>query len=260
MRKIEVKAIHLGQKIKIKDFLDKYKYRLSSKEPHILSYPKNKHIAMYRYGVVVFWNFNENDVNEYLGQIAPFIVEPLQQENSEITELKLGSKNVQIEEGTIYLPDSTIDNIRLVSEILSRSTILEYFENQVEGILSEFGEVIERFSRTGRTNQSARSLLKKVGVAMRIQHLTVSQMALLDRPDITWDDPELSEFYNELTEEYEIDDRYSILSEKLKILFHDVEFIVNYLEGRRSMFLEVIIILLIMVEVGLFIFQLGWLE
>lgn len=259
MKKIEVKAIHLGQKIKIKDFLDKYKYRLSSKEPYVLSYPKDKHIALFRYGVIVLWNFKEKDINEFLGQISPFILDPIETEHSETMEIKIGLHDLEVHGGSIHLKDMAIDKIRLISEILSRSTILEYFEIQVENILTEFGGVVDTFSNTGKTHLSSRKLLKKVGAAMKIQHLTVGQMAILDKPDLTWDDQALSQFYNELTEEYEIDDRYIVLSEKLKILFHDVEFIFNYIEARRGTLLEIIIILLILAEVILFFFDLGWL-
>ena len=87
---------------------------------------------------------------------------------------------------------------------------------------------------------------------MNIRHQTVTQMALLDKPDLTWDDESLDKFYKNLAEYYELDDRYEVLDDKLETIFRNVEFISDYITARRTLMAEIIIIVLIAVELVIF--------
>ncbi len=136
--------------------------------------------------------------------------------------------------------------------ILSRSVALEYFENRVEKALAEFDPIMRSFEEKGKASFTTREMLKKVGFAMNIRHLSMASLAILDSPDITWDDIELNDFYNDLSEEFEIDDRYDILKEKLETIFKNVEFILGFIEGKRSIMLEFIIVVLIVLEILIF--------
>jgi uncharacterized Rmd1/YagE family protein len=250
---VHLQAMYVGKKIDIKGFLDKYKYYISSKEPYILAYPNNKYIVLYRYGTMVFWGLELEEINHFIGQITPFIIDPLKNPTSETmlvhVDIKQKGEKVKARGGEVQISKLDNEEIGTISEVIARSAILDNYERQVEEMLSEFGEVIESFSRLGKTSSSTKSLLKKVGMAMKIQHSAVSQMAILDKPDLTWEDAELSELYSSLDKEYELKERYDLLNDKLRILFHDVEFIVNYIDSRKSMQLEVIIVVLILIEV-----------
>jgi len=250
---VHLQAMYVGKKIDIKGFLDKYKYYISSKEPYILAYPNNKYIVLYRYGTMVFWGLELEEINHFIGQITPYIIDPLKNPTSETmlvhVDIKKKGEKVKARGGEVQISKLDNEEIGTISEVIARSAILDNYERQVEEMLSEFGEVIDSFSQKGKTSSSTKSLLKKVGMAMKIQHSAVSQMAILDKPDLTWEDAELSELYSSLDKEYELKERYDLLNDKLRILFHDVEFIVNYIDSRKSMQLEVIIVVLILIEV-----------
>lgn len=252
---MEVRAIRLGQKINIRELQSKLKFNFTFKDPFVIEYPKKKFVAIFRYGVVVFWGFENAAMNEFLPMLSPFIVDPLEHPDEEQVTVRLNKSRDEVRGNGIDLTDLNVNKVALISVILGRSIVLDYFEREVGKVLNEFGSLIQSFESRGTTSLSSRSLLKKVGVAMNIQHMTVSQMALLDKPDLTWDDHELNTFYNTLTEDYEIEDRYSILGQKLKILFQNVEFVFNFVEGRRSLTLEVIIVVLILMEIVMFMYE-----
>lgn len=254
---MKAKAVYMGQRLNLKGFQTKFKLDTLEKDPFLYQMGEDKYAVLFRYGVVVLWNFEEGDSNDFLMKLTPFVESAL--ENSPFEEMTLKRKKSKeiIDDGVVYLEEISNQIIQLLSVILARSVILDYLEQRVDSILHNFGKVIDSFSKNGKPSMPARTMLKMVGGAMKIKNDAVSQMALLDKPDFTWEDSYLDEVFGALDEEYEISDRYSIITQKISALFQDSELIMNYLEGKRSMLLELVIIILIVIEIILFVFELA---
>jgi len=203
---------------------------------------------------LVFWGLEQGEINETMIKIADYIDSPLENPNKEEMEIKIAEKD-SISTDHLELSDIGIEKVAVISEVLSRSVAMEYFEIELGNVLKDFGEITKTLFESEKINLSNHTLLKKVGFAMNMQHLIVSQLAMLDKPDITWESSSLDEFYNDLSEEYEIEERYTTLSKKLEIIFRDIEFIMNFLDTRRGFFMELIIILLIAVEIVIFLYE-----
>jgi uncharacterized Rmd1/YagE family protein len=255
---MQIQAIHLGQTIDIRKFQGKYRLEVLSREPNVYKVGDDEHLVVFRYGVIVLWNVSEKTKMELLDRLRPFIEAELQEYPVETMTIKKQSAGGYMVEDHIKLKAIDQKSINLVSVVLARSVVLEFFEKQVDDILTDFGKLIDSFSTSGKANMTSRQMLKQLGGAMKIQNQAVSQMAMLDKPDFTWNDTEMDELYSELEDEYEISDRYAVLKEKLDTLFQDSDFFVTYLDGRRSTNLELVIILLILVEVFLFTYELFW--
>lgn len=252
---MRVSAIHLGKQISIKAMHSKLDFKASYQEPLLIQYSKASFIVVFKYGVVVFWGIKPGEVNKFLLTVSPFVVDHFDKKFEEELTLKVGKQVDEIKAHEIHLSYLSVEKVALASMILARSLALESFEQQVENILKDFELVVNHFTEKGRIGFSGKYLLKKVGIAMSLQHSAVSQLALLDKPDLTWDDIELDRLYNRLEEEFELDDRYQIAAEKLKMLFHNVEFILNLLSERRGVVMELIIIFLILIEVLFFVYE-----
>lgn len=252
---MKVRAIHLGQRIDLRKLQSSLGLRVSFREPLVVEYAKNKFVSFFRYGVVVFWNLGDGEINEILLKINPFVVEPFQEKIEEIMLVKIAKAKDEIKNGNIFISDLRIEKVAIMSLVLSRSIVLDYFEREVGKVMNDIGIVINSFALNGKTSLSGKELLKKVGVAMSIKHLAVNQMAMLDKPDLIWDDKELDSLYSEIAEEYELDERYEILNDKLKMLFTSIEFILGYIDVRRSLFLEITIVFLIVFEIVIFLIE-----
>lgn len=255
---MQIQAIHLGQTIDIRKFQAKYRLEVLSREPNVYKVGKDEYLVIFRYGVIVLWNVEEKTKMQLLDRLRPFVEAELQDYPMETMKIvKLDSGRYVVED-RIKLKAIDQMSINLVSVVLARSVVLEFFEKQVDEILTDFGRLIDSFAESGKANMNSRQMLKQLGGAMKIQNQAVSQMAMLDKPDFTWNDPEMDELYSELEDEYEISDRYAVLKEKLDTLFQDSDFFVTYLDGRRSTNLELVVILLILLEVVLFVYELAF--
>jgi uncharacterized Rmd1/YagE family protein len=74
-------------------------------------------------------------------------------------------------------------------------------------------------------------------------------LALLDKPDATWDDPALDRIYADLRAEFDLLDRYDTLTQKLQGVQEALELVLDVARDRRMWLLEVAIFVLIAIEV-----------
>lgn len=257
-KEIQVKALHLAQGIDIKKLLASKPFYLHARDPYVIGYPNNRFIAIYKYGVCVFWNFKDEDINEFLQMMEGVVIDPNDEVNEETMFVKVDQEKLGIIDNQIYVRSLTYQEVILGSEILARSTILDSFEHKVEAMMGNFAEVIDSFSDSGKAKMKNKELIRRVGLSMKIRHGVIGRLALLDKPDLAWEDSELSDLYNQLFSEYEIADRYTLLSQKLKILSGDSQFFMDYIDSHRSFVLELTIVLLIVFEIILFFIEKIW--
>ncbi|PIR55512.1 hypothetical protein COU74_00630 [Candidatus Peregrinibacteria bacterium CG10_big_fil_rev_8_21_14_0_10_36_19] len=253
---MHLKAYHLGEKFKMKGLFKLKGFTLQNRDPLVLKYENSK-VFIFKYGVAVFMTKNEKQTEELIKRLTPHLEGEFSKSDQRTEELtiKTTTKTEQVKGTTVYCHKADEHFQILLAVMLARSLILEFFEEQIGAQLDTLTNILHSFAKKGRTNLSTRQLLKVVGRAMQLRNLMVSQMALLDKPDFTWDDPYLDQWYPVLDDEYEISDRYEILVKKNDIIFTDVEFVLNYLESRKGLFLEAVIVFLILFEIGIVVVQ-----
>jgi uncharacterized Rmd1/YagE family protein len=248
---MEVKAIHLGKKLLVREIQSSLGLKPCLNDPLTFEYSSDKYVVALKYGVCVFWGFNQGEINEFTSLISPYLVDKFNNPQEEIIKVNVSEKD-EIKSDEIGFKEITVERIGILSLVLSRSIALDFYDIEVEKALSENEIVMKSFMEKGRTNQSSKRLIQKIGFAMNIRHQTVTQMAFLDKPDLTWEDESLDKFYKRLAEYYELDDRYEVLDDKLETIFRNVEFISDYITARRTLFAEIVIILLIAFDLMIF--------
>jgi len=250
-----VRALLIGNKIETRKLQKALLFNPALKDPYIINLEKDKYIVVFKYGVVVFWGLVQDEIDQVMVKINDYVDTPIHMQKNEEIEVTIGTSEDKIKTSHLDITELSIEKIAIISEVLSKSVALEHFEEEVEEVLDLFGVIINGVSKGEKIKLSNKALLKKVGFAMNIQHLIISQLAILDKPALTWDSAKLDVFHSNLTEEYEIDERYSTLSKKLEVIFRNIDFIMNFLDSRRGFYMELIIIALIALEVVLFIFE-----
>lgn len=250
-----VQALRIAKKIEIKRLQKALLFHPVHKDPYVIKLDHEKYIVVFKYGVVVFFGLEQDGIDQVMAKIRDYVDSPIENPTKEDMLLKIGASVDKIGTNQIEIGEFTIEKVIIISEVIGRSVALEYFENEIEEVLTAFGEITNSVAKGQKIKASNRSLLKKVGFAMNIQHLIISQFAMLDKPDLTWDNQQHDSFYRDLSEEYEIEERYATMSKKLEIIFRNIEFIMNFLDSRRGFYMELIIIALIAVEIVIFLFE-----
>jgi uncharacterized Rmd1/YagE family protein len=252
---MKVQALHVGKRILPKTMMAELKLKPVIKDPMTLIYDEGKFVVVFKYGIVVFWGMNKSDKSKFLKTLKPYIKDPIRHSVEEEVNVQYPKSVNGIRNEKIFLTDLSVDRIALISLILGRSVALEYYENEVEKALTDFNPVMRSFEEKGKSPFSTKELLKRVGFAMNVRHFSMASMALLDRPDIAWEDPELDQFYDILSYEYEIDERYRVLNEKIDVLFKNTEFILTFIDSKKTIWLEATIVILIVIEILIFVYE-----
>ena len=79
---------------------------------------------------------------------------------------------------------------------------------------------------------------------------------LLDKPDITWTNSEALLFYDQLSDFFELTDRYEILKQKTALLNSVMDGISTMSHTVKSVLIEISILILILVEVVIMLYDL----
>lgn len=145
--------------------------------------------------------------------------------------------------------------IELVAFVIGQSVAMEYYEEDVDEILDRLDSVAAGLEEVGRFRGSGKELLQFVGRGLGLRNRVIHTLALLDSPALTWEDEMLDRLYRELRQSFAIEDRYRALDHKLHVIGDNLEIFVDLSQTRRSMLLEVLVVVLIAIEVVLFVVQ-----
>ena len=83
----------------------------------------------------------------------------------------------------------------------------------------------------------------------------VGRVEVSEKPELLWEYPELEKLYVRLEDEFEIRERHLALERKLGIISRTAETLLDLLNNRRSLRVEWYIVLLIVAEILLTLYE-----
>ncbi|HEX4515637.1 MAG TPA: RMD1 family protein [Polyangiaceae bacterium] len=145
--------------------------------------------------------------------------------------------------------------VELVALVVSQSAAMEYYEEDVDQILARLNKVSESLAQTGKLSARPKELLKFIGSGMSVHNQVIYTLALLDTPQLAWDNEALDRVYSGLRTQFEIADRFRALDLKLRMIQDNFELFVDLTQERRNYVLELTVTALVAVEVVLFVYE-----
>jgi uncharacterized Rmd1/YagE family protein len=154
------------------------------------------------------------------------------------------------------LKSVTPEHVMVIADALAKSVILARDEREVGAVIDRIEPMARELAEKGRTPGDQKAILKLIGNALLVQHRVSGRVAVADKPDAVWDRPDLERLYGRLQEEYELPERAEALTRKLQVISDTAEVLSDMIDTRRSLRLEFAVVLLIVFEIVLSIFQL----
>jgi uncharacterized Rmd1/YagE family protein len=208
-------------------------------------------VTVFRYGVVVLFGVSVLEEDEVLRSLRGRVVRPIAGREDESATIDVApEKDEQIlPGGPIQLKTLTPEHMVVIADALAKSVVLARDEREVSSVI----EVTEPFARQlaekGRTPGGRRVILKHIGNALLVQHRVSGRVAVAEKPDVVWDRPDLERLYARLQDEYELTERAEALSRKLAVISETAEILTDIIDTKRSLRLELIIVVLILFEI-----------
>jgi uncharacterized Rmd1/YagE family protein len=207
-------------------------------------------VTLFRYGVAVLIGLQPAEEDEVLRSLQARLIRVVAPREEEIAHIMVvPEKEDQIlPGGPITLKTVTPEHLVVIADALSKSVVLARDEREVAAVF----ELVEPFARQlaekGRTSGGRRAILRHIGNALLVQHRVSGRVAVTEKPDVVWDRPDLERLYARLEDEYELKERAEALSRKLSVIAETAEVLTDIIDTRRSLRLELVIVVLIAFE------------
>jgi uncharacterized Rmd1/YagE family protein len=256
-------CLYLGDNIdlkKLQESLKKYSF-ITREHPIILKLAIGQYAVLTKFGTITFWNVPKNLREELIEEISSFVENfNKNYDLSDTLKVYIGKEIEDIKFGKAYLTKIDKEKIQIISFVLGQSVALERFEKETEERVLELERVISFLKSGIWKGLKERKLLSQIGDILSVKQKTISHLSLFDKPETTWERPEIERLYNKLYFEFELPDRFDILNEKIKFLSDQNKILLDFISTRRGHFLETIIIVLILLEILIFVFEVFFLR
>ena len=156
-------------------------------------------------------------------------------------------KPFEVTNDAIHLRSLSILNLNIIALAVSQSVGLEKYEKQFDSLFAQSRRIVESIHTYSFMRRS--QLMQFTKQLALTRYDMVSNLLLLDKPNILWDNEEAEALYNRLAFVLELYDRHEIALSKLSQIKEDVMLVIDVINHKKSEFLEWIIIVLILVEI-----------
>lgn len=252
--RIAVRALYLGHRIDTRA-LEKTKSLVFT--PLTLEAGSCGCAVLFRYGSVVLFDVTPVEEADFLTHLSPYIAEPADQILYEEMEIHVGVRgSEQIENTVLYLPAIGLEHCQLTGEILARSLVLENYETKVTKTFEVIEPLAIDLKEKGGRAGNVRNLLKHIGDVLINQQAMVGRVQVDEKPDLLWNFPQLEGIYHLLENEYEIQERNHALERKLDVITRTAQTALDLAQTMRSLRVEWYIVILILLEILLTLYDL----
>jgi uncharacterized Rmd1/YagE family protein len=249
-----VKALLLSDRI---DTANLVQDGVVSMAPLTFKYGSDGLVTLFRYGVAVLTGLTAVEEEQVLRSLRPRLIRPVAPSEEESVQVEIVPDNDEIVPdkddqivpgGPIALKTLTPDHLIVIADALSKSVVLARDEREVASVFDRVEPFARQLAERGHAADGRRAILKIIGNALLVQHRVSGRVAVAEKPDVVWDRPDLDRLYARLEDEYELKERAEALARKLAVIADTAEVLTDIIDTRRSLRLEIIIVVLIAVE------------
>ncbi len=230
-----------------------------TRDHYVFKIEKDKWVFLHSFGVVVLVNLPPDFLKKFITKKAQkfctnLLPDRYSEEYTIIEDATLERDLVEFEAVTVK--ELTMPKIEIIEEILAQSVGIDASDHEVEAMIQEFSRYTTILEEQGQLVAPTAVIMKGIGKNYGILESALTRLSLLDRPEILWEEKELENLFISLRSMFELEDRFSALDSKLKLIQSHSSLFLDVLAARRTEKLELIIIVLILVEIVLFAYEL----
>lgn len=215
----------------------------------------NKMVYIFHFGSFVFVNFENNEISKALTYFKSILSEKEKKtfvydndtKDEFIVEIDK-EKTMDLKYNSIILQEYNDYYFEILALVLAKSTSLERIEKKMDILFDEIEVVMEKLEK-GKFKVRDKKLAKFSSKILRIRYDSVSCIEILDKPDIAWKNKIIEDLFNDLSELFELKERFETVKSKSEILLDTIEIFANLSHTKNSEKLEWIVIILIAFEV-----------
>ena len=254
VRRIRARAVAVGERI---DTRSLERGRALDLSPLSVRAGEHGAAVVFRYGAVVFFELAPVEEAWFLETLKPFVQGPFANPESEEALLAIDPEQEGrvAADGSLAIRDTDLARLQIVAQILGKSVVMAQYELRVKEVFEQVEPLAEALQRGRGGSVRGPALLHQLGSVLLTQARTVGRVEIAEKPEVTWERPELERLYARLGEEYELRERDVALGRKLEVISNTAETLLDLLNNRRSLRVEWYIVILILFEIALTLYE-----
>ena len=168
-----------------------------TKDVIVVNITQKEQIILFKYGVIVCWNVQFENVKFFLDFIEPYKIDAI--EPNIIEELNyINADNFNIHLDTISLTSLENTSKIAISHALAQNVKLEQFEKEIEFTIESNSNIPIQLAKKGKINLNKKKISKKIGELFLVKNKINLHYDLLDTPEFFWDYPEFEANYEKV--------------------------------------------------------------
>jgi uncharacterized Rmd1/YagE family protein len=212
---------------------------------------QSKYIFIFKFGVVIFWNFSEYGETRQLKLLNSVMVKPLKANKIEKDFMIFDVdfvENSKIEDNTIYLQSEGLEEKFGHAYAFAQSLKLEIFETKISKTMEKTKSIPKNLAKKGVIDLQKKDVYKMIGKIFMLRSSVNFLTGMLDVPDCFWDNDEIEKVYMDAREYYDIDDRIEIINSRLSLIKEMYDMLNDDLHNKHANYLEWIVVILVFAE------------
>ena len=251
---ILVRSLFLGERIDLRALEAGNRLSIS---PLTITAGENGRAVLMRYGAVILFNLSPMEEASFLTHLTPMIRGPFAEPEYEEVEIRLVRDEAEgiDRDGAVLLSEFTLERMQILAYILAESVVLAHYEENVAQVFDRIEPLAAGLKFKGKGRFADRELLLHIGSTLLIQHNTVGRVEIGEKPEMLWERPDLERLYGRLEDEYELRERHRALERKLDLISRTAQTLLDVLQAKRTLRVEWYIVILILVEIILTLYE-----
>lgn len=215
-------------------------------------------VYLYYFGGVVFINCSGDIIARFLDGIPAYADNLKGQPQLPYREeyrLEIDPRReTAITNDCAVMPRYNLAFMDIICFVIAKSVALERIEERIDVVFDEVEVLIANLGK-GSMELPDRDMARLASSILSFKFTSIAHIMVLDKPDITWDNPEADRLYLTMASLFELNQRYQEIKHKSETLLDMTDVFTSLSHARRSARLEWIIIILIAIEIVLYLLE-----
>lgn len=199
-------------------------------------------VFLFDYGTVVIWGMTPAQESRFLSDISKFATSILSPDDTQIENFNFyyaREYQARIYNDFISLRDPRNNMVKLaISHALAQSVKTSLFEDLVSETITDTAPLPAQIAQTGSVNLTRRQINMQIGELFILRINIHLQGSVLDSPELFWAEPQLEPVYQAVRSYLEMDQRVSLLTERLDVIADLLAVLKDQLTHRHGEYLE----------------------
>lgn len=227
-----------------------------AQSPLMVRLPGGGTAAMFRYGAVTFFADDLGDREWLLAASHSAISGEGDPGTEEEVRVEVDRHCVEGPIGEVVrIHDASCERLQLLAEAMAKAALLSFHERRVAADFDRVEPLAQDLADDGRFSASSGELLRAVGSMLLSEQRLTGRAEVMDKPDLLWENPDLEGLYARLESEFELHERALGLERKLATLSRTAQTLVEAVRHKSSLRVEWYIVLLIVFEIALSLYD-----